>query len=767
MTAKVVPDLFGDGWSKVNRFRGQRSPHAGVAAAQSSRGRMLLRAAKGAPPAVFKPVKKGGCQTKSQLFNQLAYVCQKSSIIIDPSGRYDGREVLTDKEIRRVTEAWGDSWIQKPKLGHTTHMIMAFPRGTTIPQVAAITSEICAEKFQNATEHFDYLIAVHDDRDHKHAHIIINRYSNVVSGELFYLSKDHHYNYDAFREAMVEVGERHGVIMEATRRIERGVMTWRAPIEEIYRAKAEGRAPNESPRTGEALAVGQRAAAISVDTMFQMADAATHLQKSAEAERLIQAASALRAGQALTHLSVVNVPGFVMSERTLDTVIDRFNSAYDKAVERISSIEAKDRPEAQKELAEILARIERLQPLGERSHELSDRASETGIYSATANRADTREILAKAEVHSRIHAALQGTGIRAEEVAARVAVRAETVAVEREWEADDLRAIAAEKSLDLDRDEDLNAALRELTAAQGRLATVLRDENVRLSEDEIARNRPDIFSEDERRDFRLLVDQLRRTDFNYSYSDDPGARRSGQREVEAATIAFERYAQRSPQHAEVASMAWEQATDLMRGPRSFVAESNRTLHVGDMELALHDPYERLGPITEEARTMARYRAEMPDDEFRKAVRDEIQWYRAQGASSPYISERSIEIEDRVRHEYAERRHLEQSAPELVAIMRQTSSGKFDPMPEAEQQRLVEQVNQRLSPTAIQELQAGNAEVLDAITDSPLEQLEIAKSYLQANKATATGPAMDRVLGEIVRHRHGIEQLRDTDSNLKH
>lgn len=717
---------------------------------------------------MFKPVKRGGCHTTAQLRNQLAYVCQKSSIIVDPSGRFDGREVLTDKEIKRVAETWADSWIQKPKLGHTTHIIMAFPRGTTIQQVAAITSEICAEKFQNATEHYDYLIAVHDDRDHKHAHIVLNRYSNVAKGELFYLSKDHHYNYDAFREAMVEVGERHGVIVEATRRVERGVMTWRAPIEEIYRAKDEGRAPVETMRTGTALVIGQRAATASASTIVQMAEVATQFQRSAEADRLIRAASVLRAGQALTHHNpVATVQEVGMSERTLDTTIDRFNAAYDTAVERISRIDGKERPGAQKELAEILARIERLRPLGERSHELTDRASDLGIYSASANRPDTRAILEKEEVQARIHQALQGTGIRAEELAERVAVRAETVAVEREWETEDLRAIAAEKGFDLDRDEGLNEALRELSAAQDRLATVLREENVRLSDDEIERNRPDVFSERDREDFRELVGKFRRTDFNYPYSDDPVARGAGRKQVEDARASFETFARRSPQHAELASMAWEQATDFMRPPERAVPEHRRTLHAGDMELALSDPSERLGPITEEVRTLARYRAEMPDHELRQAIQGEIKQLRAEGASRAYISERSIEIEDRVRQTYAERRHLEQTAPEVAAVLRQTSSGTADPMPEDEQQRLVAQINARLTPGDIEELQSGNVEVLDRITDNRLHQLELAKNYLQADKATASGPAMDRVLGEIVRHRHGVEQMRDTDGNLKH
>ena len=52
---------------------------------------------------------------------------------------------------------------------------------------------------------------------------------------------------------MVEAAERYGLRLEATRRLDRGVLT-RAPGDvEIRKAEAEGRAATERPRTGADL----------------------------------------------------------------------------------------------------------------------------------------------------------------------------------------------------------------------------------------------------------------------------------------------------------------------------------------------------------------------------------------------------------------------------------------------------------------------------------------------------------------------------------
>ena len=74
-----------------------------------------------------------------------------------------------------------------------------------------------------------------------------------------------------------------------------------------------------------------------------------------------------------------------------------------------------------------------------------------------------------------------------------------------------------------------------------------------------------------------------------------------------------------------------------------------------------------------------------------------------------------------------------------------------------------QVNDRLTPAEIDDLHRGDAKVLDRITPNALEQLQLARAYLEAREVHANDPAMDRVLERIVEERHG-EDLRHSLSH---
>ncbi len=94
----------------------------------------------------------------------------------------------------------------------------------------------------------------------------------------------------------------------------------------------------------------------------------------------------------------------------------------------------------------------------------------------------------------------------------------------------------------------------------------------------------------------------------------------------------------------------------------------------------------------------------------------------------------------MRQDHADRRHLEATAPELVAVLRQAERGEVQSLSDAGEQRLVEQVNARLTPAQIREFRSGNAEALEGIPDDPHRQLELAKTWLQANKVAPGDPA---------------------------
>ncbi|GAA0307841.1 relaxase/mobilization nuclease domain-containing protein [Rhodovulum strictum] len=762
----IGPALFDRDWSRVS------GSWQGLA-----RGAQMVRAARGYTPAIFKPISKGGCHTGAQLKAQLTYLTTKSIHILDSRGTHDGKKTLTGAEIDRVVRRFVNQWGERhsPKLGHTSHLLMAFPVGTRGEEVRAITEAICERFFQGEGSHFDYIAAIHQDRAHPHAHIVLNRRSK--DGEMFFLGKDHHFNYDAFRVAMVEAAQVHGIRLEATRRLDRGVTTYRAEIDEVYKARDEGRPPVERQRMGGDLAAALQTVARNALTYRGLAVEASRSNFDDVAEALARASTILASGGQIQSDGAIYMS---KDETAFDTLITEFSRNVRQIETAIDRAPAAERPEIERKLTDVLASVAHLNPLGDRSAALLDAPSRDGVYARANMREDQLVRLDDDAVKARLTEALQGTGIDPEAVAARMREGAGNAALERQWLAQDLRAIARAGDLDLEKGEDREEALDRLEAVHVRLGDVLTDARIlralgdvektddaevalasrlTLPERDLTEARPDVFAPSERQDFQQLVAQFRRTDFNYPFSDDPSVRRAGAIEVEEARAAFNAYAQRSPDHAELASMAWDKITDSRKPQEFAVEEKDRRLHVGDMDLALRDPYDRLGPITEELRTIARYRAEMPDGDLKATIQKEIGHLHAEGASRAYISERSFDIEDKARQDYAERRFMAETAPDVLTFLQRAEAGDMEPLTETAGQRLVAQIDRNLSPNAVTALRAGHADVLEKFTEHPLRQLELAKAYLESSEVTAHGPAMERVLDALAEEQIEAQRAR--------
>ena len=327
----VNPALFDRGWSKVS----------GSASGGLGKRAQMVRAARGHSPAIFKPIRQGGCHTGAQLRAQLSYLTTKSSFILDSRGTHDGKKVLSPGEIERVARRFENQWNERhaPKLGHTSHLLMAFPIGTRTTEVREITREICERFFEGDGARFDYIAAIHEDRAHPHAHIVLNRRSK--DGEMFFLGKDHHFNYDAFREAMVEAAERYGLRLEATRRLDRGVLT-RAPGDvEIRKAEAEGRAATERPRTGADLDRALAEVALNAAIYRGLAAEASRSNFHDVAEALNRAGDVLARGEPIQSDGVL-----YMSEEVhdFDELIDRFSQNIRQIEDLIERAPPDERP---------------------------------------------------------------------------------------------------------------------------------------------------------------------------------------------------------------------------------------------------------------------------------------------------------------------------------------------------------------------------------------------------------------------------------------
>ena len=461
----VTGEIFRDGWSRI------RGSMQGL---QAGRQKQLVRAAAGHRAAVFKAIRGGGTHTKSQLRNQLDYLTTKSSHIVDSSGFLDGKTRLEAREIRDLTDRFSKRWSAgfKPKLGQTTHMLMSYPIGTRGEDVRDITANVAERFFQSDEGHFDYIIAVHEDRDHPHAHIVLNRRSQ--EGEFFFLGRDHRFNYDDFRLAMVEEAEKFGVRLEATRRLDRGVGHYPPRTREVYAAKVEGRVAEPRPRVGADL---DRALAEIANTRIIYHS----LAAEASRENREDIADALfRAGALLAKGGKLNLEGgvYMAEEQSFEDLRTR----YAEQVERVQSMIAEkpeaERPRLEKSLNEIQSRLAHMQPLGLRSVTLTEKPSDGGVYSETNIDRDQLERLRDPDVRAQVDTALRGTGISSSVVVARMETGAQNAALERQWIADDLARVAEKDGLNLERRADLETAREALNRAHVQLGIALERHQV-------------------------------------------------------------------------------------------------------------------------------------------------------------------------------------------------------------------------------------------------------------------------------------------------
>lgn len=155
-------------------------------------------------------------------------------------------------------------------------------------------------------------------------------------------------------------------------------------------------------------------------------------------------------------------------EEDFDRAAADLKNAVDRAERSISEAAPNQRPAMERQLAEALASVEHLQPLGARSRDLSDVASNDGIYSAQNVEAINSRLAV--EGRDKLSAALDGTGIDPVEVEARMRVGANSAALETRWTQQDVQNVAEMRGLDLRDEAQMQQALEVVDAAHNRIA---------------------------------------------------------------------------------------------------------------------------------------------------------------------------------------------------------------------------------------------------------------------------------------------------------
>jgi type IV secretion system T-DNA border endonuclease VirD2 len=722
----VTGEVFRDGWSRV------RGSMQGLHVAKQTQ---LVRAAAGHRPAVFKAIRGGGTHTKSQLANQLDYLTTKSTHIVDSSGFLDGKAKLEAKDIKDLTERFAKRWDAgfKPKLGQTTHMLMSFPIGTRGEDVRDIATDVAERFFQNDAGHFDYIIAVHEDRDHPHAHLVLNRRSQ--EGEFFFLGRNHRFNYDAFRLAMVEEAENYGVRLEATRRVDRGVVHYPARTSEVYAAKEEGRAPRERERVRQDL----------TRTLAEIANTRTvYHSLAAEASREARediAAALFRAGEVLARGGQVDRTGDVYLAE--DQSFEDLRSLYAEKLARVQGMIAEksdaERPVLEKRLIEIQTQVQHMQPLGLRSSTLSETPSDGGIYSEANIDASQRERLAEPDLRARIDVALRGTGISTSEVVARIETGASNAALEHQWIADDLSKVAEARDLNLERRADLEQARDILNNVHVALGTLLEREAV-LRHDGVI---------DEARAARVHLSKDRIEEAAKVVRLETSISERGEALIETRAV----------ERLEAEQRAYlQEHPDLLQSPADVIRmDEEGRARIVDQTLA-----DRIGREIEAARLGAHSRTPIS-----VAVTRDLQ---ARYPDTPeQLAEGLGETYAHVQDARLSQREVQVlQMPELDRVLTHERAGELSAPFETEDERdaFRTEIARVLDARQLGRLTSGDADALEQVLGDRLDRLYVAKVYLQSDAATANTEALRQVVDELADAEYEKHRATDVDGETE-
>lgn len=768
----VTGEIFREGWSRVR----------GSTQGLGEKRKQMTRAAKGHRAAVFKAIRSGGIHTKGQLSNQLEYLTSKSSFIVDSRSVLDGKKQLNANEIKSVVDRFSSRWDEgfRPKMGHTTHMLMSFPVGTKGADVRDIASAVAERSFANDERNFDYLIAVHEDRAHPHAHVVLNRRSQ--EGEYFYLGRDHHFNYDDFRTAMVEEAEKVGVRLEATRRIDRGVLTYAPKAKEIYAAKEEGREPEARERVGRDLDRALAEIATTSSIYRSLAAEASAENREDISNALILASEMLGQGEQLEQ------NGEVYME--IQESFDDLRSRFAERAERVEQF-VRDAPDAmkakyEKQLDAIYRNVAHMQPVGVRSATLNDAASDTGVYSEANINKNAVASMREPDTRAQIETALRGTGISSSAVIARVEQGAGNAWLEQRWMADDLSKIAKNEGLNLERKEDLAIAAEKLDQVHVQLGQtlerveVLRDDGV-IEVDALA----DVdVNSPEYQEF-LREEAGRQDSVEHAAEDNRLVAGIERAEREGIAIQDREDAISESVTAEVARLRGQGYSNAHIAERSFDIEDAVTRRIDDNpELVGVSPDDRRAFEAMEdrfAKTDFNY-GYSDDSDAREYEREQVKVangdfkaFAAKSATHAALAsrawDRATDIirppEGYVRE--SDRIVVEQrvvASPEIARVIEHERNDKINsPFTDDRSREIYRgEIERDLNDERLEALRNGDSEALSELIDNRLDRLYAAKAYLQSDEATSSSEATREVVSEIAEEEYDAQRLKHVHAN---
>lgn len=183
-----------------------------------------------APQAVVRIVPRGGARTAKQILGQWKYLSRNGKVPLQRSERHLGLFLAPD-QVKATAMSWvsqAENWSDDAsgRNAHelTTHIVLSFPQEIERSKAFAAGRAWAEAMFGCGAGGgtFDYLTVCHSDRPHPHVHLVVNR--RALEGHWLKIARRNSWhNYETMRSVMVDVARRHGIELEATSRLARGI----------------------------------------------------------------------------------------------------------------------------------------------------------------------------------------------------------------------------------------------------------------------------------------------------------------------------------------------------------------------------------------------------------------------------------------------------------------------------------------------------------------------------------------------------------------
>lgn len=194
------------------------------------------------PQSVVKRIVRGGTRNAQQLARQLNYITRENTVKSWASLSGMGVAEISENDVPRLVSHWSAGWRGNPKHGHTDHILLSFPSGTNAKVAQEISEEWGEQMFGEGTfgDTWQYVAAFHEDKDHPHAHFVVNKFG-FFEREWLSISNRGHMDFDTMREFHAEIANEYGVEMVASSRFSRGIVEPGADQSDYRNAMREGR----------------------------------------------------------------------------------------------------------------------------------------------------------------------------------------------------------------------------------------------------------------------------------------------------------------------------------------------------------------------------------------------------------------------------------------------------------------------------------------------------------------------------------------------